>query len=410
MNNIIEENDGFYSWLDRLAEKKASDWTKVPYPALDPDIVYMQMLNDPTYNYRTFYVKQPYMANQMLYANPDAHFTDIGKTMYHPTFSDQSAFSGYVNEFNPLGITGGRWNEEGTEYTPSKDQLEKYFNYETTRRYLDQNESKPVRINMPKYATGKGQMESFVKRMGPLIYRGLKARNIQNIDNAYDYMMRQIALESTYGDQMHSALHNYGGIMKSGKLKQFKSDQDFVDYYLNLINSKYSNALSAKNLTQYANELKKGGYYTISPQEYFGKLNGLKTYSNIVQNDLAKNRKSYQQIAGVQINPETGQSQFVQPMPVQQQPIQVPMIKHQDIGTLTIPIQQNVELPQFLDSNGKPITFNQGKDIHINPDNRGKFNATKKRTGKTTEELTHSKNPLTRKRAIFAQNARKWHH
>lgn len=32
------------------------------------------------------------------------------------------------------------------------------------------------------------------------------------------------------------------------------------------------------------------------------------------------------------------------------------------------------------------------------------------RTGKTTEELTHSKNPLTRKRAIFAQNAKKWKH
>ena len=48
--------------------------------------------------------------------------------------------------------------------------------------------------------------------------------------------------------------------------------------------------------------------------------------------------------------------------------------------------------------------------IHIKPENRGKFNATKKRTGKTTEQLTHSKNPLTRKRAIFAQNARKWKH
>lgn len=54
--------------------------------------------------------------------------------------------------------------------------------------------------------------------------------------------------------------------------------------------------------------------------------------------------------------------------------------------------------------------FASGGKIHINPKNRGKFNATKKRTGKTTEELTHSKNPLTRKRAIFAQNARKWRH
>lgn len=48
--------------------------------------------------------------------------------------------------------------------------------------------------------------------------------------------------------------------------------------------------------------------------------------------------------------------------------------------------------------------------IHIDPENKGKFTATKKRTGKSTEELTHSKNPLTRKRAIFAQNAKKWNH
>ena len=49
----------------------------------------------------------------------------------------------------------------------------------------------------------------------------------------------------------------------------------------------------------------------------------------------------------------------------------------------------------------------KGSKIYIKPENRGKFNATKKRTGKTTEELTHSKNPVTRKRAIFAQNAAK---
>lgn len=54
--------------------------------------------------------------------------------------------------------------------------------------------------------------------------------------------------------------------------------------------------------------------------------------------------------------------------------------------------------------------YSDGGGIHINPANRGKFNATKKRTGKTTEELTHSKNPLTRKRAIFAQNASHWKH
>ncbi len=48
--------------------------------------------------------------------------------------------------------------------------------------------------------------------------------------------------------------------------------------------------------------------------------------------------------------------------------------------------------------------------IHINPANKGKFNATKAKTGKTTEELTHSSNPVTKKRAIFAQNASHWSH
>lgn len=50
------------------------------------------------------------------------------------------------------------------------------------------------------------------------------------------------------------------------------------------------------------------------------------------------------------------------------------------------------------------------KGINIDPENKGKFNATKERTGKSTEELTHSKNPLTRKRAQFALNAKKWNH
>lgn len=55
-------------------------------------------------------------------------------------------------------------------------------------------------------------------------------------------------------------------------------------------------------------------------------------------------------------------------------------------------------------------TMKTGGAIYIKPENRGKFNATKERTGKTTEELAHSKNPLTRKRAIFAQNTAKWKH
>jgi hypothetical protein len=45
--------------------------------------------------------------------------------------------------------------------------------------------------------------------------------------------------------------------------------------------------------------------------------------------------------------------------------------------------------------------------IDIDPKNKGKFTATQKRTGKSTEELCHSKNPLTRKRANFAKMAKR---
>lgn len=49
----------------------------------------------------------------------------------------------------------------------------------------------------------------------------------------------------------------------------------------------------------------------------------------------------------------------------------------------------------------------ESSNIEIKPENKGKFTATKKATGKSTEELTHSKNPLTRKRANFAKMAKR---
>jgi hypothetical protein len=48
--------------------------------------------------------------------------------------------------------------------------------------------------------------------------------------------------------------------------------------------------------------------------------------------------------------------------------------------------------------------------IHIKPSHKGRFTAFKKRTGETTEEALHSKNPHVRKMANFAKNAKKWKH
>lgn len=71
-------------------------------------------------------------------------------------------------------------------------------------------------------------------------------------------------------------------------------------------------------------------------------------------------------------------------------------------------VKINLEEPKTINIDNLIEVFKKG-GIYIKPENKGKFTATKKKTGKSTEELTHSKNPITRKRAIFAQNAKKWH-
>lgn len=90
-----------------------------------------------------------------------------------------------------------------------------------------------------------------------------------------------------------------------------------------------------------------------------------------------------------------------------------------EAGNINYQVDENKKQKKVLDNQMRlqssvkdRVQANQAEDgkkkIYIKPENRGKFNATKKATGKTTEELTHSSNPVTRKRAIFAQNAAKW--
>lgn len=56
--------------------------------------------------------------------------------------------------------------------------------------------------------------------------------------------------------------------------------------------------------------------------------------------------------------------------------------------------------------------FNSGKDsgIHIKPQNRGKFTALKKRTGKSASWFKAHGTPAQKKMATFALNAKKWKH
>ena len=137
----------YWDYMTKLSSKKAKDWQE------NEDITLTQMLNDNTYNYKEFYDKDKEQAMKMLTADSEAHFTDVGKTVYHPTFSNESSYSGKVSEFNPRGTVGGSWKGEDYYVSPSQIQNNDY-NYSKTRDYLNKAGGKDGKIFIPKYADG----------------------------------------------------------------------------------------------------------------------------------------------------------------------------------------------------------------------------------------------------------------
>lgn len=121
---------GYLSYMEKLAKKKAKDW------GMEEDEALTMMLNNNEYDYKAFYNNNREEALKMLNSDSNIHFSDIGKTVWHPTFSNESIYSGKVSEYNPKGTIGGSW--KGLEYVPSKSQLDnKDFNYNRTKKYLD---------------------------------------------------------------------------------------------------------------------------------------------------------------------------------------------------------------------------------------------------------------------------------
>lgn len=94
---------GYKEWKNRIKQ----------YKGLDVD-------NDNTYDYLSYYNNHTDEAWGMLNNAPDAHFYDTYKTAYHPTFSNESMYSGnYDTIHNPRGIVGGRWLDNPNRFIPS---------------------------------------------------------------------------------------------------------------------------------------------------------------------------------------------------------------------------------------------------------------------------------------------------
>lgn len=153
--NNGKNKSGYYRFMENLADKKAQEWTTIPFLPLNPDIVLTQMLNDNTYNYRQWYNDLPF---GITVNDFKGHFPDAYKTAYHPTFSNESMYSPNNNkyvpntQYNPNNITGGTWS--GNNYILSKDQIDNNWNVDRTIDYLLKADP-GAKLIIPQYNSGK---------------------------------------------------------------------------------------------------------------------------------------------------------------------------------------------------------------------------------------------------------------
>lgn len=135
LNTIKEQYNefaegGYLDWKEKVSK----------YKHLDID-------NDRTYDYEGWYNENPQRAWDFLNDSPDAHFDDKYKTVYHPTFSTQSKYSGKKDAtYNPLGLTGGTWNKQGTVFTMSPDGYRGPVSMDDRKWYLENAEDKGVQL------------------------------------------------------------------------------------------------------------------------------------------------------------------------------------------------------------------------------------------------------------------------
>lgn len=135
---------------------------------------------------------------------------------------------------------------------------------------------------LPKYAGGTSNpYDTFAAQLSPLLYRQLLQTNVADVDRAHDYMMRQLAWESDYGrSKVAREQHNYGGYGWNGRTyTTFKSDEDFIKAYVDLMTSRYINAVNAPTIQGYGRALKQKGYYEDTEEHYTNNLAGMRSIS-----------------------------------------------------------------------------------------------------------------------------------
>ena len=140
-----------YPVLNKYSKGGNTDWDYNSWKSLISKHLGINIDEDNTYDYEGYFKKYPIEAWKMLKGNPDAHFTDEFKTVYHPTFSsaslnnDGSIYSGVKHPiYNPQGLKGGTWSPDFKEFTMSNDGYKGPVGMDDRAWYLMNNENNGV--------------------------------------------------------------------------------------------------------------------------------------------------------------------------------------------------------------------------------------------------------------------------
>lgn len=139
MRQSYQDYLNYFSKMEDVAKTNWKDWG---YSSEDEALI--DQMNQNGYDYFNYFKNDPEQ-------NTDAskHWPDTYKTAYHPTFSDESMYSGVVDpNYNPEGRIGGYWDDNGEfvpanwqdkkqEGGPIREFLRNYVKVKTSRNYED---------------------------------------------------------------------------------------------------------------------------------------------------------------------------------------------------------------------------------------------------------------------------------
>lgn len=192
--------DGYKEWLRNEAKLNSKIWG-ISY---DEALEYMK--NDRSYNYRKFYELQKANPNNPEYQRDlegNAHYNDIGKSVYHPTASIYSYYSGRKDsKWNPTGAKFGEWLDNNHEYRLSDDMIKAGANPYETFDYLSANEINGVRLRDERgkrFRDYRDSEETYIEGVLPAIT--IKGKRFDNGGSTRDKSIKRANyVASNYND------------------------------------------------------------------------------------------------------------------------------------------------------------------------------------------------------------------